>query len=102
MTEKIHSAGSIYHPDGPDTTETVLDEAARIIHGPRQADYGDPSENQANTAKMWSVILGTEVSARDVLKCMIAVKLCRDGQKEKRDNMVDICGWAALSDLIGD
>jgi len=82
--------------------ETVLDEAARIIYGPRQADYGTPSENIGNTAKMWSIILGTKVSARDVLKCMIAVKLSRDRTHEKRDNMVDICGWAALSELIGD
>jgi len=82
--------------------ETILEEAGRIINGPRRATYGHPRDNIKHTAQMWSIIMKKEVTERDVINCMIALKLCRDVQCEKRDNMVDICGYCAISELIGD
>jgi len=80
--------------------ETVLAEAIRITDGARQADYGHPRDDFARTALMWTGILGgklregAEVAAGDVPLCMIAVKLARQSHRHKRDNLVDIAGYA--------
>lgn len=78
---------------------SILDEAAAITAGARQADYGPPERNLGQTASMWSVILGVEVSARQVALCMTALKLARDAHKPKRDNLVDGAGYLHLASL---
>ena len=75
-------------------SENILEEANRITHGKRNEDYGSPLDDFSRTAKMWSAILGCEVHATDVPKCMIALKLSRQCHSPKRDNLVDICGYA--------
>ena len=86
--------------------ETVLAEAIRITDGARQADYGHPRDDFARTALMWTGILasklreGTEVTAADVPLCMIAVKLARQSHRHKRDNLVDIAGYARTAAMV--
>lgn len=74
--------------------ESVLTEAQELVHGPRNADYGHPLDDFTRTAGMWSVILGIPVTAKQVGLCLIAVKLSRECNKAKRDNLVDIAGYA--------
>ena len=76
-------------------SETVLDEAKRAVFGQRQEAYGHPADNFALTAKLWSPILGTEVSPEKVGLCMIALKLARCCHAVSRDGLVDIAGYAA-------
>ena len=89
-----------------DTPEPVLDEAKRITASDRQEDYGHPSQDFARTARMWTGILsaklreGVEVSAMDVPLCMIAVKLARQAHRHKRDNLVDIAGYARTAAMV--
>jgi nucleoside 2-deoxyribosyltransferase len=79
---------------------SVLDTAKRITEGGRQRDYGHPADDFERTAQMWTAILceklakGTSVTAEDVPLCMIAVKLARQAHRHKRDNLVDIAGYA--------
>lgn len=80
--------------------ETVLQEAQRLVYGDRQAAYGHPADDYGRTAKMWSVILGTEVSAKQAALCMCAVKLSREVNQPKRDNLVDLAGYAAVAARI--
>ena len=50
---------------------------------------------------MWGVILDVgPLSAEDVALCMIAVKLARQATRPKRDNIVDIAGYARVLELI--
>ncbi|HWT27942.1 MAG TPA: DUF6378 domain-containing protein, partial [Methylophilaceae bacterium] len=84
----------------PGGTESILQEAQRIIHGPRRDGYGHPRKNFADTAAVWSVLLGTTVTSRQVGQCMIALKLCRDMKKPGRDNLTDIAGYAGCMELI--
>ena len=72
----------------------VLDEANGLVHGNRGADYGHPLDDFTRTAKIWSAILGCPVSAEQVGLCMIGVKLSRQCNRPKRDNMVDAAGYA--------
>lgn len=74
--------------------ESVLNEAQRLVHGDRNASYGHPLDDFRRTAKMWSAILGVEVRPEQVGLCMIAVKLSRECHRPKRDNLVDIAGYA--------
>jgi len=75
----------------------ILSKAESLVNGPRAKEYGDAHENHARIAKMWSVLLDTEVSVEQVYQCMIAVKLARlTVTPEHEDSWVDICGYAAL------
>lgn len=74
---------------------TILQEAQSVVYGDRQADYGDVTTNFDNIAKLWSIILGTEVTKEQVGLCMIQTKIARQMFKAKRDNLTDIAGYAA-------
>jgi hypothetical protein len=84
----------------PASQESILDEAKRLTSGDRQQHYGHPCDDFARTAQMWNGILaaklhpGASIEASDVPLCMIAVKLARQAHRHKRDNLVDIAGYA--------
>lgn len=86
--------------------EGILDEARRLTTGSRHNDYGHPRDDFARTALMWTGVLaeklrpGCEVTAMDVPLCMIAVKLARQAHRHKRDNLVDIAGYARTAAVI--
>ncbi len=87
-------------------TESILTEAARITSTDRQSDYGHPRDDFAKTAKIWNGILtdklasGQEISADDIPLCMIGVKLARQAHKHKRDNLVDLAGYAQTASML--
>lgn len=74
----------------------LLDSAYTTIAGDRRASYGDVSTSFDRVAKCWSAILNQPVSASQVCLCMAALKLCREANKHKHDNLVDIVGYIAL------
>lgn len=80
--------------------ETILAEADRIINGVRNGSYGNATPAFTQYARMWSVILGTEVTAKQVALCMAGLKICRETVKPQRDNRVDACGYLGLADQI--
>lgn len=77
-----------------ETQESILQEAERIVNGDRNQDYGDMKTSFENIAKGWSVIAGKEISAHQVGLMMVWLKICRENNKPKRDNIVDIAGYA--------
>lgn len=79
--------------------EGVLEEAIRITSGDRQASYGPPDQDFARTAAMWSAIKGVEFTPREVAMFMICLKLSRETHQQKRDNWVDIAGYAKCGSL---
>lgn len=74
---------------------TILEEAQSVVYGDRQSDYGSVTENFQRIATMWSAILNTPVTPEQVGLCMCAVKIARQCHKPKRDNLVDLAGYAA-------
>ena len=76
--------------------ESILAEADRIINGPRNDDYGNARTDYTRTVALFNLITGRDVSAEEGVMFMICVKLSREGHKHKRDNLVDLCGYAEL------
>lgn len=89
-------------PQSEETKQTILDEAKMLVHGPRQESYGHPIDDFTRTASIMSAILGHEVRAEQVPLLMIAVKLSRECHRPKRDNVVDLAGYAATLELVRD
>ncbi len=82
-------------------SETILEEAQRLVHGDRQASYGHPYDDFTRTGKMWAAILGLpEVTPEQVALCMCAVKISRQCNAPKRDNMTDLAGYAATAQMV--
>lgn len=100
-TSKDHGIAQAEIPRESD--ESILREAERIVGGDRRQDYGDMQTSFARIAGMWSIILGgARVTPRDVARCMIALKLTRDCNRAKRDNLVDIAGYAHCAQQLED
>lgn len=78
--------------------ETIATEAVGLVSGDRQKAYGHPSKNFEDIARLWSVILGVEVTPAQVGMCMIQVKLAREIFVPKRDNLVDAVGYILAYD----
>ena len=81
----------------------ALREAARIISGERNKQYGGPEENFERIAKIWEVIFGIPVSNEDVAMAMVAVKVARYASKSgyQPDTWIDIAGYAACGYEVG-
>ncbi len=73
---------------------TIFDEAEAIVGGDRQQDYGGVRGSFDRIALTWSAILGCPVTGEQVGLCMISLKLVRESHRHKRDNLVDVCGYA--------
>jgi hypothetical protein len=81
-------------------SESVLAEADRIVSGDRGNDYGHPIHDFSRTALIWSAILGIHVTPEQVGLCMVGVKISRECNKHKRDNLVDGPGYFKCVDMI--
>ncbi len=81
----------------------ALREAARLISGERDAQYGSPADNFARIAKIWSVVLGITVSEEDVAMCMVGLKMARYASKSgfQPDTWIDIAGYAGCGYEVG-
>lgn len=86
--------------------KSILQEAQHVVDGPRQAAYGDPKVNHGRTAEMWNAFLSKKLVApltpRDVCLMMVLLKCSREGHSSKRDNLVDIAGWARNAEIVSD
>jgi hypothetical protein len=85
---------------------SVLVEAEGLVHGDRNAAYGHPLDDYTRTAGMVSAMLAHKLkeplSAEDLGMVMCCVKLSRQQNKPKRDNMTDLAGYAECVQWMGD
>ena len=90
----------------PPRDESILDEAKRVTDGMRRVEYGEPADDFGRAAHMWTGILarklreGQSISAMDIPLCMVAIKLARQSHHHKRDNLVDIAGYARTAAMV--
>ena len=82
-------------------------EANHLVNGDRQADYGSPRTNYEGIAQVWSGllvnILQRPITPEEAALMMVGLKLQRECQKHKRDNIVDAHGYLlVLGHIRGD
>lgn len=75
----------------------ILLEAHAFINAERQGDYGPPSASFARAAAPWSAYLGRTVTDKDVAICMALLKVSREANHHKRDNLLDAAGYIGLA-----
>ena len=110
MSEQANNNNNIppinnYAKQTSDTPHRVeaLREAARITTQDRNANYGGPEENFTRTAKIWSVILGQEITNEQVAMMMVGLKMARfaHGSGFQPDTWIDIAGYAGCGYEVG-
>lgn len=86
---------------------TILDEAADLVSGSRGQDYGHPTPDHDAIGLAWSAILApllrddVLIDGEKVALCLAAMKLVRHSVgRAKRDNLVDLVGYALCVDAI--
>ncbi len=92
------------------STETVCQEADRIVYGDREKTYDHPARNFERTALLWNSYLMArygpnivgELDVYDVARMMSLLKLARQIHKHSHDNLVDQIGYIACEAKIRD
>jgi hypothetical protein len=80
--------------------ESPSEEAFRIVRTDRRKDYGRPLQDYRRTSGMMTALIkhkmrdGQVITPQDAMMFMLLVKISREQNKHKRDNLVDICGYA--------
>lgn len=84
----------------PLSYQPITTEALELVNGDRRQTYGDVKKSFQRIASEWSTELGIVVTPMQVARMMIRFKLCREMNKHKRDNLVDICGYSELLNML--
>ena len=74
----------------------ILIEADTIVNGSRGEDYGSPTDSFTRIATIANAMTGLSLTPQQCCMVLMAVKLTRQSYKHKRDNLVDLCGYAHL------
>lgn len=94
-----------YSPLKPEKVEedkrTVCEIADNLVSTERQKTYGHPYDNFKDIGRIWGTILNLEdIPPEKVGLMMIGVKIAREKFLPKRDNRIDLCGYAKTIDII--
>lgn len=77
--------------------EQLLEETKQIVCKDRNKEYGEPEDTFAIIAKMWGAYLQEDINEIDVCNMMSLLKIARCQGGYKKDNFVDIAGYAACA-----
>jgi hypothetical protein len=87
-----------------DAGTEILMEADAVAGRDRSRDYGHPLQNHERIAAIWNVLIGKKllhpIAAREVAIMMIGLKLAREVNSPKHDNLVDIAGYVKCVSMI--
>ncbi len=79
-------------------TEDILLEANSLVNGDRNNSYGHPYFDYMKTAAFWSIVLKDklkeDLTQEDAIMCMMMMKVSREMNKHKKDNLTDLAGYA--------
>ena len=81
--------------------KNFCDSAGELIIGDRGNSHGDAKTNFQTIADLWSTYLDVKISASQVPRMMVLLKMARvkSGQFNQ-DDYVDMCGYSALAGEI--
>lgn len=85
-------------------SDSILLEAHRLTTKDRHNDYGHPLDDFSILAALLNARFGhklkTQFVAEDMPEVFICAKMARQVHKHKRDNIVDIAGYANTLDMV--
>jgi len=88
-------------PLGAAEPEPILHEASRLVHGDRNRDYTHPWDDFTRVGRIWGALLNQDPISPRLVGCMLAgLKLSRESQVPKRDNRVDLAGYAECLEMV--
>ena len=94
MLEDMPSLGIL---SGESLRVSILEEAQSLVHGARNKTYGNPWEDYGRTVGAFKALMGdkkiSDMTAEDGIMFMVCVKLSRQVNLPKRDNLVDAAGY---------
>ena len=79
--------------------KTILEEALEITNGARATDYGDARESFKRISEL-CLAMDVLVSAKEVVKVLMAVKLIRESHGHGKDHLVDLVGYTRLLSIL--
>lgn len=86
--------------------QEILDKAKECVCGQRQQDYGNPEDNFALIADLWTTYINKDdlyFTSKDVAMMMALLKVARIRTgKGTRDSYVDLAGYAACAGEIAE
>jgi len=77
----------------------ILKRAGEIVYSrseEKERQYGPISESFTRTAKIASQMTGKELTAQDIVKIQMSLKMSRQANKHKEDNLLDLVCYAAI------
>lgn len=84
----------------PDQNDSKwADEAKKLVYGDRNKQYGNPLKDYTRVSQVWTGLLsaklkdGVVIEPREAIMMMVALKLCRNMEKHKDDNVIDAHGY---------
>jgi hypothetical protein len=83
--------------------KSICEIADNLVSSDRQSTYGHPYDNFKDIGRVWGMILNLpDIAPEKVGLMMAGVKIAREKFLPKRDNLIDLCGYAKTVDLIQD
>ena len=86
----------------PITQRNVLCIADSLTGGDRQQSYGHPAVDFDRTARFWSALFGIDVRPEQVGLAMVLLKVSREVNRHKDDNLIDMAGYVRTIEMIYD
>lgn len=84
-------------------SRSVLEDAHRLVNGPRAAAYGHYPDHAKKLAILWSLLLGFDVPVEKVPLMMMGLKMLRLAHDPfHRDSLNDNAGFAELMGRVID
>lgn len=72
---------------------SLYEQANNAVRGIKRQEYGPLQQSFECLAKAWSSILKRDVTPRQVCLCMASLKLVRESEAHKDDNVLDFYGY---------
>ena len=87
----------------PEAKESINQQAEHLVNGDRQWSYDHPLENCERIGIIWGVILDRpSVEPEKVALMLAGMKIAREVYRHKEDNLVDLAGYSACTQMIHD
>jgi hypothetical protein len=84
----------------PAEAKSMLHRANDVVYGEREQAYGSPRPGFERLAKLWSALIGVEITAHQAALLMAVLKTNRAWDGYHADSVLDGAGYFAIADRI--